>query len=189
MPELSHWPLVSKLSWLSLWTQVMRGTKSSPLSSVSSSITQTSRAPWATLPGLPRRNSLHISHGLYAVHCGIALSIENVWVSQTCFPNNFGSHFAILHYYYYYHCLFRAAPVAYGSSQGRSRIWAVGQAYITATAMPGLSRIRDLCCSMQQRQILNPSSKARDQTCILVDSSEVLNQLSHNGNSEMLHYN
>ena len=36
-----------------------------------------------------------------------------------------------------------------------------------ATAMPDLSRICDLCCSLWQPQMLNPLSKARDQTHIL----------------------
>ena len=40
-------------------------------------------------------------------------------------------------------------------------------AYPTATAMPDLSHIYKLCSTLQQCQILNPLSKARDQTCIL----------------------
>ena len=55
-------------------------------------------------------------------------------------------------------------------------------AYTTATAMPDLNHICDLCCSSWQCQILNPLSKARDQTCILMDTSWVLNPLSHNRN-------
>ena len=56
-------------------------------------------------------------------------------------------------------------------------------AYNTATAMPDLSSICDLHHSSQQHQILNPLSKARDQTHILMDTSQVCNHLSHNGNS------
>ena len=37
--------------------------------------------------------------------------------------------------------------------------------------------------AFQQCQILNPLSRARDRTCILFDTSWVLNPLSHNGNS------
>ena len=40
-----------------------------------------------------------------------------------------------------------------------------------------------LHCSSQQCQILNPWSKARNGTCILMDTSWVLNLLRHNGNS------
>ena len=53
-------------------------------------------------------------------------------------------------------------------------------AYTTATATPDLSCICNLCCSLRQRLILNPLNKAKDQTCILMDTSQIL---SHNGNS------
>ena len=56
-------------------------------------------------------------------------------------------------------------------------------AYTTATAMPDLSHIFDLHYSSWQHQILNPLSEARDQTLILMDTSQVLTLLSHNGNS------
>ena len=57
-------------------------------------------------------------------------------------------------------------------------------AYITVTAMPDVSHICDLCCSSWQCQSLNPLSEVRDQTHILMVTSQVLNQLSHNGNSQ-----
>ena len=53
----------------------------------------------------------------------------------------------------------------------------------TATAMLALSRVCDLHHSSRQCWILKPLSKARDQTCILMDASQVHNLLSHNGNS------
>ena len=46
-------------------------------------------------------------------------------------------------------------------------------AYATATATWDLSHVCDLCHSSKQHQILNPLSKARDQTCILVDTNLV----------------
>ena len=46
-------------------------------------------------------------------------------------------------------------------------------AYTTATATPDPSRICDLRHSSWQCQILNPLSQARDQTCILMDTSWV----------------
>ena len=55
-------------------------------------------------------------------------------------------------------------------------------AYTVATATLDLNDICNLCHSFQQHQILNPLSKARDRTCILMDTSQVLNSLSHNGN-------
>ena len=48
---------------------------------------------------------------------------------------------------------------------------------------PDLSCVCDLYHSSRQHQILNPLSETRDQTCILMDTSWVLNPLSHNGNS------
>ena len=58
-------------------------------------------------------------------------------------------------------------------------------AYATATAIatPDLSRISDLHHSLWQHQTLNPLSRARGQTRILMDTSWVLNWLSHNRNS------
>ena len=54
-------------------------------------------------------------------------------------------------------------------------------AYATATAMPDPSRVCNLHHSSRQCQILDPLSKARDRTCILMGASRVL--LRHNKNS------
>ena len=43
----------------------------------------------------------------------------------------------------------------------------------TATAMPDPSHIFDLHHSLQQRRILNPLSRARDGTCVLMVPSQV----------------
>ena len=56
-------------------------------------------------------------------------------------------------------------------------------AYVTATAMLELSCVCELCYSLQQSWILNPLSKGRNQTHVLMDTSWVLNPLNHNGNS------
>ena len=42
-------------------------------------------------------------------------------------------------------------------------------AHATATAMPDLRRICELCYRLRQGQILNPLSEARDQTLILLE--------------------
>ena len=54
-----------------------------------------------------------------------------------------------------------AVPVAYGSSQARDWIGATAGAYTTARAIMDLSYFCDLCCSLQQCQILNPLSEAK----------------------------
>ena len=46
-------------------------------------------------------------------------------------------------------------------------------AYAAATAVPDPSHICDRHCSSWQCWILSPLSKARDRTCILVDTSRV----------------
>ena len=54
--------------------------------------------------------------------------------------------------------LFMATPITYGSSQAWGEI---------GTVAAGLHH------NSQQHQILNPESEARDQTCILMDTSQV----------------
>ena len=79
--------------------------------------------------------------------------------------------------------LFRATPVAYGSSLAGGESEMQLPSYSTATAMPDLSHIHNLHCNLQQCWIFNPLSKGKDQTCILMDISQVLSPLSHNKNS------
>ena len=62
--------------------------------------------------------------------------------------------------------LFRAALAAYVRSQAR------GQIRVTTTATEDLSRICDLHHSSLQSPILNPLIQARDQTHILMDTSQ-----------------
>ena len=61
-------------------------------------------------------------------------------------------------------------------------------AYARATAKPDPSHISDLCRSMQQCQILNPQSKARDGTHILTDNMSGASSTKPQGNSCMLFY-
>ena len=58
--------------------------------------------------------------------------------------------------------------------------------YTTATATPDPSRICNLHHSSRQHRILNTLRKTRDWTCILMDTSQVFNPLSHSGNSSNL---
>ena len=76
--------------------------------------------------------------------------------------------------FFFVFCIFRAAASAYGGSQARGPITAVGlPAYAMATAMQDPSRVSDLHYSSWQHQTLNPLSKARDRTHILMDASQV----------------
>ena len=68
-----------------------------------------------------------------------------------------------------YFFLFKATPVAYGSSQARGRMELQLQVYTTAAAIKDLNCIYDLGCSLWQHWILNPLSEARDRICILMD--------------------
>ena len=53
-----------------------------------------------------------------------------------------------------------------------------------ATATPDPVSIYDLHCSLQQHWIFNSLHEARDHTYILMDTSWVLNLLSHNRDSK-----
>ena len=55
--------------------------------------------------------------------------------------------------------------------------------YTTATVIQDLSHLCDLHHSSRPCRILNPLSETRHQTCILMDTSQVRNLLSHNGNA------
>ena len=82
-------------------------------------------------------------------------------------------------------CLFLLGPHPWHMEVPKLGIKSELQLWVhtTVTETPDLSCICDLHCSSWQYQILNPLSEARDQTCILMDTSRVLNPLSHNGNS------
>ena len=84
--------------------------------------------------------------------------------------------------------LFRAALTAYGSFQARVESELQLPAYTTATATRNPSLVCDIHHSSRQLQILNPLSKARDRTCILMDTSRMLNPLSHNRNARPTHF-
>ena len=71
--------------------------------------------------------------------------------------------------------LFRATPSAYGSSQVRGQIGA---------AAAGLHHSHSNAESEPHLRILNPPREARDGTYVLMDTSLILNPLSHNGTPE-----
>ena len=64
--------------------------------------------------------------------------------------------------------LFRAAPTAYGGS------WAKGQIGAVAAGLRHRNVGYEPCHhNSQQCQILNPLSKARDRTCVVMDASQI----------------
>ena len=77
--------------------------------------------------------------------------------------------------------------MAYGSSpaRGRIRAAAAGLHHSHSNTRSEL-HLQPTLSSFWQHWILNPLSKARDQTCILLDTSWILNLLSHKGNSKPL---
>ena len=84
---------------------------------------------------------------------------------------------------FFFFFFFRAAPAACGSSQARGQIGAVTDSlhYSHGNAES------ELCVKptpqLMASRILNLLSKAKDQTCILMDTSGVHNLLSHSENS------
>ena len=77
---------------------------------------------------------------------------------------------------------FRATLAAYVSAQARGRIGSTAAGLHHGHAVGDPSHVCDLGHSLWQRWILNPLSEARDRTCILMDTSQVFNLPSHNGN-------
>ena len=75
--------------------------------------------------------------------------------------------------YFLYFLLFMVTAAAYGSSQARGRIGAIAAGLHHSCSNADLSHVCDLHSSSWQHQILNPLSKAGDQTCILMDPSRV----------------
>ena len=74
-------------------------------------------------------------------------------------------------YMFVIYCLFKASPVAYGSSQARGRIRDVAAGLHHSHSNVG-SKLH-LHHSSRQCQILNPLSKAGDRTRVLMDASRV----------------
>ena len=75
--------------------------------------------------------------------------------------------------FFVFFCLFRATATAHGGSQARGPIRVVAAAYTTAIATWDPSRVCNLHQSSRQHRTLNPLSKARDGSHILMDASLV----------------
>ena len=85
-------------------------------------------------------------------------------------------------FYFIIFLLFRTTPTAYGSCQARGRIGA-----IAASLYHSHSNMESKPCLQPTPQLtempLNPLSKAKDWTCILMDT-QILLSLSHDRNSK-----
>ena len=83
--------------------------------------------------------------------------------------------------------LFRASTAAHGNSQARGQIRAVAAdlhlSDSNTRAEPYLQPLLQLVAMLDPQ----PTEKARDQIRTLMDTSRILNLLSHNGNS-LLHF-
>ena len=76
---------------------------------------------------------------------------------------------------FFFFSFFRAAPVAYGSSQSRGWIGA---------AAASLCHSHSIAVGSEPPLQPTPQPEARDQTYIFMDTSQVLNLMSHSGNSQ-----
>jgi len=88
-------------------------------------------------------------------------------------PGSILFYYYYYYYYYYYFLLFRATPKAFGDSQAKGPLRAVVARLYHSHSNVGSEPVCNLHHSSQQHQILNPLSKARDRTCILMDTSRV----------------
>ena len=75
--------------------------------------------------------------------------------------------------YLFIFAFFRAAPTSYGSSRLGDESELQLLAYTTATAVQDPSHVCKLQYSSWQHQILNPLSKAKDETCVLMVPSRI----------------
>ena len=69
--------------------------------------------------------------------------------------------------------LFRAAPMAYGGSQARSRIGAAAAGLRHSPSSEGSEPCLRPTSQVTQRCILHPLSEARYWTCVLMDASQI----------------
>ena len=98
-----------------------------------------------------------------------------------------GKSFSFLFFFFFFFLLFRATPTAYGNSQARGGIGDAAAGLHCSHSSEG-SESHLLLPTPQLMDMPDSLSEARDQTCLLMDTSLVHNPLSHNENSgrEML---
>ena len=111
---------------------------------------------------------------LYIVHLIFPICPSNALYIYVNFNPSFSYESStILGFSFLLFLLFRAACVAYGNSQARDRIRAAAASLCHSHS----NTVSELCLqpnhSSQQCQILTPQSKARDQTLVFMDTSQV----------------
>ena len=80
-------------------------------------------------------------------------------------------HLNILSFFFF--GLFRDAPMAHGSSQAMGQTGAVAAGLHHSHRHARSEHVCDLHCSSQQCRTLNPLREARDQACVLMDTSQI----------------
>ena len=118
-----------------------------------------------------KKNTWRVLPFLYYVTLSVNFCVPLVVFACHTMVLNLDSVFCFLGFFVF--LIFRAAPTAYGTSQARGPIRATAAGLTTATATPDPSHVFDLHHSSWQHWILNPLSEARDQTYILMDTSQV----------------
>ena len=76
-------------------------------------------------------------------------------------------------FFFFFFLLLRAAPKAYGNSQARGQIGATTAGLHHSHSNAGSELYLQPMLQLTAMWILNPVSKATDQTCILMDPSHV----------------
>ena len=99
--------------------------------------------------------------------------IKHIWVFFGGGAEILVGGFLVCVFWVFFFLLFRAAPMAYVSSQARGRIEAIAACLCHSHSNKGSEPCLQLQHSSQQPGILNPLSEARDETRILMDPSRV----------------
>ena len=76
-------------------------------------------------------------------------------------------------FFFFFLVIFRAAPMAYGGSQDRGQIGAASAGLHHSPQQHQIQATSVTCTTAVPSNVLNPLSKARDRTCVLVDTSQV----------------
>ena len=116
---------------------------------------------------LPCDNYFHHSSKCYNSEFCMFKKLKWTWIDFIFCPRT------ILFCLFVCFVFFSTELTACGDIQARVKWELQLLVYTTATAMQDPSRVCDLLHSSWQHQILNPPSKARDRTCVLMDASQI----------------